>query len=99
MIITTQKNGKTLLVVPEGRIDTQTAPEFEQKLSEELGDATELQIDLGQVNYISSAGLRVLLAYTQEMDERGGTIKASNVNDIVRKIFDLTGFLDILGIE
>ena len=99
MIITTQKNGKTLLVVPEGRIDTQTAPEFEQKLSEELGDATELQIDLGQVNYISSAGLRVLLADTQEMDERGGTIKAINVNDIVRKIFDLTGFLDILGIE
>ena len=99
MIITTQKNGKTLLVVPEGRIDTQTAPEFEQKLSEELGDATELQIDLGQVNYISSAGLRVLLAYTQEMDERGGTIKAINVNDIVRQIFDLTGFLDILGIE
>ena len=99
MIITTQKNGKTLLVVPEGRIDTQTAPEFEQKLSEELGDATELQIDLGQVNYIASAGLRVLLAYTQEMDERGGTIKAINVNDIVRKIFDLTGFLDILGIE
>ena len=99
MIITTQKNGKTLLVVPEGRIDTQTAPEFEQKLSEELGDATELQIDLGQVNYISSAGLRVLLAYTQEMDERGGTIKAIDVNDIVRKIFDLTGFLDILGIE
>ncbi|MBP3209745.1 MAG: STAS domain-containing protein [Oscillospiraceae bacterium] len=99
MIITTQKNGKTLLVIPEGRIDTQTAPEFEQKLSEELGDATELQIDLGQVNYISSAGLRVLLAYTQEMDERGGTIKAINVNDIVRKIFDLTGFLDIQGIE
>ena len=99
MIITTQKNGKTLLVIPEGRIDTQTAPEFELKLSEELGDATELQIDLGQVNYISSAGLRVLLAYTQEMDERGGTIKAINVNDIVRKIFDLTGFLDILGIE
>ena len=99
MIISTQKNGKTLLVIPEGRIDTQTAPEFEQKLSEELGDATELQIDLGQVNYISSAGLRVLLAYTQEMDERGGTIKAINVNDIVRKIFDLTGFLDILGIE
>ena len=99
MIISTQKNGKTLLVVPEGRIDTQTAPEFEQKLSEELGDATELQIDLGQVNYISSAGLRVLLAYTQEMDERGGTIKAINVNDIVRKIFDLTGFLDILGME
>jgi anti-sigma B factor antagonist len=99
MIITTQKNGKTLLVVPEGRIDTQTAPEFEQKLSEELDDATELQIDLGQVNYISSAGLRVLLAYTQEMDDRGGTIKAINVNDIVRKIFDLTGFLDILGIE
>ena len=99
MIITTQKNGKTLLVIPEGRIDTQTAPEFEQKLSEELGDATELQIDLGQVNYISSAGLRVLLAYTQEMDDRGGTIKAINVNDIVRKIFDLTGFLDILGIE
>ena len=51
------------------------------------------------MNYISSAGLRVLLAYTQEMDERGGTIKAINVNDIVRKIFDLTGFLDILGIE
>ena len=99
MIKKKKKNGKTLLVVPEGRIDTQTAPEFEQKLSEELGDATELQIDLGQVNYISSAGLRVLLAYTQEMDERGGTIKAINVNDIVRKIFDLTGFLDILGIE
>ncbi len=99
MVITTQKNGNTLTVIPEGRIDTQTAPEFDRKLSEELGDATVLQIDLGQVNYISSAGLRVLLAYTQTMDERGGSIQVINVNEIVRKIFDLTGFLDILGIE
>ncbi|MER2150524.1 MAG: STAS domain-containing protein [Candidatus Limivicinus sp.] len=93
------RNGKELTVIPEGRLDTYTANDFEQTLADELKDAESLIVDLSDVNYISSAGLRVLLTYAQEMEERGGTIKAVNVNEIVHQTFDLTGFLEILNVD
>lgn len=99
MNITTQREGNALTVFPEGRIDTLTAPAFEQCLEAELGDADRLLIDFSKVNYISSAGLRVLLTYAQEMEERGGSIQAVGVNDTLRKVFSLTGFLEILNID
>ena len=99
MNITTQREGSALTVFPEGRIDTLTAPAFEQCLEAELGDADRLLIDFSKVNYISSAGLRVLLTYAQEMEERGGSIQAVGVNDTLRKVFSLTGFLETLNID
>ncbi len=99
MIIGTQREGKQLTVFPEGRIDTLTAPDFQEKLEAELQDAEALVIDFSKVNYISSAGLRVLLTYAQEMEERGGTIKAVGVSEMLLKVFDLTGFVEILNID
>ena len=99
MNITTQREGSALTVFPEGRIDTLTAPAFEQCLGAELGSADRLLIDFSKVNYISSAGLRVLLTYAQKMEERGGSIQAVGVNDTLRKVFSLTGFLEILNID
>ena len=72
---------------------------FPETLEAELGDADRLLIDFSKVNYISSAGLRVLLTYAQEMEERGGSIQAVGVNDTLRKVFSLTGFLKILNID
>ena len=99
MNITTQREGSALTGFPEGRIDTLTAPALEQCLEAELGSADRLLIDFSKVNYISSAGLRVLLTYAQKMEERGGSIQAVGVNDTLRKVFSLTGFLEILNID
>lgn len=99
MNIDAKREGKTLTVCPEGRIDTVTAPTFQQWLEAELGDADSLVIDLSKVNDISSAGLRVLLTYAQEMEDRDGSIKAVGVSDLIHKAFQLTGFLEILNVD
>ena len=93
------RNGSGLTVIPEGRIDSQTAPELEKKIFGNLGDAAQLMVDLSRVSYISSAGLRVLLGCAHAMDDRRGGIRTVNVSDTVRKTFDITGFLDILNVE
>lgn len=90
--------GKKATVAPIGRVDTTTAPEFEAAIQEVLPDADELIIDLEQLAYISSAGLRVLLAARKAMDGKGQMI-VRNVNDTVSEILDVTGFSDILTIE
>ena len=99
MNIDAQRDGKTLTVHPEGRIDAVTAPTFQQWLEAELGDADRLVIDFSKVDYISSAGLRVLLAYAQVMENRDGSIKAVSVNDLIRRAFQLTDFLEILNVD
>ena len=99
MNIDIQKEGTTLTAIPEGRIDTLTAPEFEQQMISELGDVKDLIIDFCKVSYVSSAGLRALLALAQTMEDRDGTIKAVNVSDFLRKAFALTGFLEILNVD
>ncbi len=98
MTITKQQNGTTLLLALEGRLDTMTAPELEKELAGSLDSADSLVLDFTALNYISSAGLRVLLSAHKQMSaKRGLTIK--NVNEIVREVFDVTGFSDILTIE
>ena len=98
MTITKQQNGTTLLLALEGRLDTMTAPELEAELAKSLPGADSLALDFTALNYISSAGLRVLLSAHKQMSAKGGmTIK--NVNEIVREVFDVTGFSDILTIE
>ena len=92
------KETSKLTVVPEGRIDTLSAPELEKKLGEILGGVTELVLDMAKVEYVSSAGLRVILKI-QKIMLRQGKMKLISVNESVMEVFEITGFSDILNIE
>jgi anti-sigma B factor antagonist len=87
-----------LTVKLEGRLDTTTAPELEAALHEELTDLKTLLFDLTGLEYISSAGLRVLLS-TQKTMNRQGSMKLVGVRETIMEIFEITGFCDILTIE
>ena len=82
----------------EGRLDTTTSPALEKELKDVLGGLTELTLDFSALEYISSAGLRVLLS-AQKLMNKQGKMKVSHVNDTVMEIFEVTGFSDILSIE
>ena len=97
MKITKNLNGTSLTVALEGRLDTTTAPELEQSLKESMDSATELTLDFSKLDYISSAGLRVLLAAHKAMAKKSG-MKVVNANEMVKEVFDVTGFADILTI-
>ena len=92
----TVENGK-IVFKPEGRLDTVTAPQLEEALKE-LDAVTSLTFDFEKLEYISSAGLRVLLS-AQKMMNRQGEMKLCNVNETIMEIFEVTGFSDILTIE
>lgn len=98
MTINKEMNGKELTIVPEGRLDTMTAPELEAELSQSMVGAESLVLDFSKLDYISSAGLRVLLSAHKTMSGKGG-MKLTNVNEIVREVFEVTGFADILTID
>ena len=98
MNIQQEKNGNALTVALEGRLDTMTAPELETALKTALEGVEELTFDLAKLEYISSAGLRVLLAAQKTMN-RQGSMTVKNANEIIMEIFDVTGFADILTIE
>ena len=91
-------NASELTVVLRGRLDTTTAPDLEKELKESLDGVTALTIDMTALEYISSAGLRVLLS-TQKVMNRQGTMKVTHVNETIQEIFEVTGFSDILTIE
>ena len=95
-IIKTAEDNK-LTVAVKGRLDTTTAPELEEALQAEMEGLTELELDFSELEYISSAGLRVLLA-TQKKMQGQGTMTVTGVNDIVMEVFEVTGFCDILNI-
>lgn len=96
--INKNKEGSKLTVAVEGRLDTTTAPELEASLKEDIGGVEELVIDLANLEYISSAGLRVLLA-AQKIMMKQGKMVVTNPNDVISEIFEVTGFRDILTIE
>ena len=98
MKITKTMNGTNLEIALEGRLDTTTAPELEQALKDSMDAANALTLDFGKLDYISSAGLRVLLSAHKAMGKKGG-MKVTHVNEIVKEVFDVTGFADILIIE
>ena len=98
MNITKTWEGKTLTVALEGRLDTMTSPELSAELDQILNDADRLIIDCSKLDYISSAGLRAILTANRTMSARNG-MKLTNVNEIVRDVFGVTGLLDILEIE
>ena len=97
MEIRVTKNGAALALSVEGRIDTTTAPQLEAELKKELGGVTELQLDFSGVEYISSAGLRVLLS-AQKVMNRQGSMRLVGVSAEVMEVFEITGFADILTI-
>lgn len=89
---------KTLNIALEGRLDTTTAPQLEAELKQSIGDSTELILDFAKLEYLSSAGLRVLLAAQKVMNKQGKMV-IRNVNDVISEVFEVTGFADILTIE
>lgn len=96
MNITKELTGTALTVALSGRLDTLTAPQLEQELKDCYGQITQLTLDFQELAYISSAGLRVLLGAHKAMK---GSLVVKNVNDIVKEVFEVTGFSDILTIE
>ena len=90
--------GTDLTIALEGRLDTVTSPELEAELARSLGGAQTLTLDLAALEYISSAGLRVLLGAHKEMSARGG-LRLIHVSEIVREVLEITGLTDILTIE
>ena len=91
-------NADTMNIAVEGRLDTTTAPELEAELKSSLDGASELILDMEKLDYISSAGLRVLLSAQKVMMKKDG-MKVIHVNETVMEIFQVTGFADILNIE
>ncbi|MBQ4177551.1 MAG: STAS domain-containing protein [Lachnospiraceae bacterium] len=98
MTINKMQEGNTLLIALEGRLDTMTSPELEKELKAAMDSVDSLVLDFGKLDYISSAGLRVLLSAHKQMNSKGG-LTVKNVNEVVQEIFDVTGFADILNIE
>ena len=98
MKVTLDKNGSTLKVSVSGRLDTTTAPELEKTLGSQLEGIESLTLDFTELAYISSAGLRVLLALQKTMN-RQGQMAVTHVNDNIMEVFDVTGFVDMLTIR
>ena len=98
MEISKNKNGSTLIVSPSGRLDTASAPQLEEELKASIDGVTELILDLSGLEYMSSAGLRILLSAQKTMDKQG-KMTVRNVNTTIMDIFEITGFTDFLTIE
>ena len=98
MKIEKKLNEKKLVIKLEGRLDTTTAPQLEAELKNSLDGVTELVFDLGALEYISSAGLRVLLSAYKTMRGKG-SMKITNANELVQEVFEVTGFSAFLPIE
>ena len=91
-------NGEMATLVVVGRLDTQTAPELEKEIETIVSNLKELTFDMTGLEYVSSAGLRVILKAQKIMNTQG-SMKLIGVNDSIMEVFDITGFLDILTIE
>ncbi|MEG1380654.1 MAG: STAS domain-containing protein [Ruthenibacterium sp.] len=98
MDIQKTQNGDTLTLKLEGRLDTTTAPQLEAELKQSIAGTKTLQLDFAKLEYLSSAGLRVLLSAQKVMNKQGKMI-VQHVNGEVMEVFEVTGFSDILNIE
>ena len=98
MTIEKNLNGAELIVKVVGRLDTTTAPELETSLKESFEGLEKLVLDFGELDYLSSAGLRVLLQAQKAMNKQGEMV-VRNVNETISEIFEVTGFADVLTIE
>ena len=98
MKIVKQTVGSALTIALIGRLDTTTSPELEREIKSDISEVTELFFDFTELEYISSAGLRVLLAAQKIMNKQGRMV-IRHVSEAVLEVFDITGFSDILTIE
>lgn len=98
MTITKTAEGTRLTVALEGRLDTSTAPDLEKELNGSLDGVTDLTLDLKELLYLSSAGLRVLLAAQKRMNKQGH-MTVTHVCPEILEVFEITGFVDILDIQ
>lgn len=98
MEIIKKSEGNKLSVKLVGRLDTVTAPQLESQLKEDIGGVSDLVFDFSALDYVSSAGLRVLLS-TQKIMNKQGSMVITNVNESVMEVFEVTGFVDLLTIE
>ena len=98
MKLTKKLDNNVLTVAVEGRLDTNTSPELDEMLTAERDSADKLVLDFSTLDYISSAGLRVLLSNHKAMSAKGGMV-VTGVSPVVAEIFEITGFSDILNIE
>ena len=98
MTINAEKNNEKVVLKIEGRLDTTTAPSLEKVINELPADVTELILDMKELVYVSSAGLRVLLSAQKKMNKLG-SMKLTGVCEDIMEVFDMTGFVDILDIE
>ena len=98
MTITKKQEGTKLTLELEGRLDTTTAPELEAEVKSSIDGVEELILDLANLEYMSSAGLRVLLSAQKVMNTQG-KMTVTNVNETISEIFEVTGFSEILSVE
>ena len=98
MTIEIRRNAEETIIEIVGRLDTTTAPALDKTISEDIGDTKNLVLDAKGLEYISSAGLRVLLSAQKKM-QKLGSMKVTNVCEAVMEVFEMTGFADILTIE
>lgn len=97
MSILTSRNGGVLIVMPGKRLDTNSAPEADTLIASEIEKgATRLLVDFGQTDYVSSAGLRVLLKATKQLKQVGGALALCNINSQLQEILDISGFAMIM---
>lgn len=99
MTIETERIEETLILRPDGRLDTNTAPQLQEVFDGMLEGVKELQIDMEKLEYVTSAGLRVLLATMKKMKAGGGSMTVYHVNDAVMEVFNITGFKRYMDIR
>lgn len=100
MNIEKKENGNEITLMLTGRLDTTTAPQLEGQINESIEDAEKMILDFQELEYLSSAGLRVLLGAHKKFMKRGKVgLIICHVNETIHEVFELTGFLDILNIE
>lgn len=99
MIIHAKKEESRLTLILEGELNTLAAPQFEASYEENKGGVKDVAIDLQNLTYITSAGLRILLAIRQDMDDVNGTMKVYHVPDDIMDVFDVSGFSTFLNIQ
>ena len=99
MTINVERNFELVTLEITGRLDTTTAPNLEAVINEISEDTKELVFDMAELEYISSAGIRVILSAYKKMNQSGGIMRIEKENDIVREVFEMTGLLEMLNQE
>ena len=96
--LSSKREGDTLTLYLKDRLDTKTSPIVQKAVEPLLDGVVHLKVDMEELNYISSAGLRVVLYMLQEMEDRNGDMELYNVNEVIRDVFGITGLMDVLTI-